>query len=74
MSGPNYQLTLQLVEQVINVRQGVSVLHCNLVQLPIVSAQSHGAILLLHKQHWCTLWRETRSNETLVHQLLQLSL
>ena len=39
----------QLIKQVINPRQWVSIIDCNLVQLSVVNAQSKGHIFILRK-------------------------
>ena len=58
--------TMKLVKQVINTGNGIFILNCDLVQLPIVDAHLERTIFLLHEQYWCTLWRNTRSIEALI--------
>src|ERR1044071_1042605 len=55
---------LQLVEQIINTRQRISVLNRYLVHLPIIYAHTKAPIFLLNKQNWSSPWRRTGSNET----------
>ena len=62
----------QLVKQVINPRQGIFVLHGDLVQLSVVNAQSQTSILLLHEQHRGSPGRHARSDVPLVEKLLKL--
>ncbi|KAL3144328.1 hypothetical protein ABBQ32_004089 [Trebouxia sp. C0010 RCD-2024] len=45
---------MQLVKQVINSRQGVSVLNCQLVESPVVHHHPQAPVLLLHKQDGAT--------------------
>ena len=46
----------QLVKQVINPQQWVPILDRNLIQLPVINAQSKGLILLLCKQNRSARW------------------
>src|SRR5688572_13200776 len=64
--------SLELIKQVINSRQRISVLDSHFIQLSIINTHSERTILLPYKQHRSTPWRDTRSNETLLKQILQL--
>ena len=58
--------TLKLVKQVINPRDGILILDCDVVQLSIVNAHYGGTIFLPYEQHCCTPWLNTRSDEALI--------
>ena len=65
---------LQLIEQVVDTRKWVLILDQDLIQLPIVYAESHWSIIFLDKQQWCSPLWSTRSDESKVLQLLNLLL
>jgi ABC-type cobalamin/Fe3+-siderophores transport system ATPase subunit len=46
---------LQLIQEVIDSRKRILVLDCHSIQIPIVDAHPHRAILLFHKQDRGTL-------------------
>lgn len=43
--------TLNLIEEVINMRQMVKIIHGHLVQLLIINSHSHSPILILHNKN-----------------------
>ena len=56
IAGPEVYLrketrTLKLVEQVINLGNGIFILDCNFVQLPILDIHSERIIVRFHEQH-----------------------
>ncbi|DBA97912.1 TPA: hypothetical protein ACH3X3_012761 [Trebouxia sp. C0006] len=55
--------SMQLVKQVINVRQGVAILNCQLIERPAVYHHAQGPVLLLYKQDWAPPWRRRRLNQ-----------
>jgi hypothetical protein len=64
----------QLIEQEINVRQWILVLHGYCVEWSIIDAQPLGLVLLRHKNSRATLWITVGSDIPLIEQFLQLGL
>ena len=63
--------TLQLIEEIIIPVEWVTILHCQLIQLPIVYAHAIRHVLLSQKHDWCFLGQTDRSNKLLTQQLLK---
>ena len=58
--------TLKFVKQVINPRDGIPIIYCDLVKFSTVSAHSNRTIFLLNEQHWCAPWSNTWSDKALI--------
>src|SRR4051812_24376350 len=66
--------TTQLIEQVIDARHRILVLHCNCVQPSVINTQSECAVLLLHEEDGCSPGRCAPLYVSQVLKLLQLLL
>ena len=64
--------TSHLIEQVIDMREWVSVLDSHFVQLAVIDAHLHRTILLIYEQYRCSQRRHTGSDIPFLYQLLQL--
>ena len=51
--------------------EGIFIFYAYLVQLLIINIHTEWTIILPNKQHWRTPWRDTRSDKTLIQQVLK---
>src|SRR6185295_8936019 len=63
---------MQAIHQVLDEGERVPILDCDLVQGPIIKAESKCSIFLVYEQGWSTIGGDTWLDESFLNELSQL--